>query len=204
MTNLRTVNLREQKKLETREAISDAATRLFVEQGFEKTTIAEIAQAARVSKMTVTNYFARKEDMALDHHEQFVAGLAATAAARGEGETVFAALRRSLLEGVAAQDPIIGFAGQEFSRMIAESPTLVARLRDLHEQREEALAWEFGELDDVMARAVAAQLAGAHRVIFTEVQRRTLAGESNAEIAAAVSEDARRVFDLLEPSVGRF
>ncbi|GAA4101527.1 TetR/AcrR family transcriptional regulator [Nonomuraea soli] len=198
------MNLREQKKLETREAISDAATRLFVEQGFEKTTIAEIAHAARVSKMTVTNYFARKEDMALDHHEQFVAGLAATAAARAEGETVFAALRRSLLEGVAAQDPIIGFAGQEFSRMIAESPTLVARLRDLHEQREEALAWEFGELDDVMARAVAAQLAGAHRVIFAEVQRRTLAGESNAEIAAAVAQDARRVFDLLEPSVGRF
>ncbi|MCF2436589.1 TetR/AcrR family transcriptional regulator [Streptomyces thinghirensis] len=59
--------LRETKKRETRQLISDHATRLFIEQGFERTTIAEIADAARVAKKTVTNYFPRKEDLALDH-----------------------------------------------------------------------------------------------------------------------------------------
>lgn len=61
------VGLRESKKRETRQLISDHATRLFIEQGFERTTIAEIAAAARVAKKTVTNYFPRKEDLALDH-----------------------------------------------------------------------------------------------------------------------------------------
>ncbi|TMR06256.1 TetR/AcrR family transcriptional regulator, partial [Nonomuraea turkmeniaca] len=71
-----TLGLREQKKRETRQAISDHATQLFLERGFDRTTIADIAAAARVAKMTVTNYFPRKEDLALDHHEAFVAGLA--------------------------------------------------------------------------------------------------------------------------------
>lgn len=52
--------LRETKKRETRQLISDHATRLFIERGFEHTTIAEIADAARVAKKTVTNYFPRK------------------------------------------------------------------------------------------------------------------------------------------------
>lgn len=43
---------------------------------FERTTIAEIAAAARVVKKTVTNCFPRKEDMALDQQEEFVASLA--------------------------------------------------------------------------------------------------------------------------------
>ena len=46
--------LRESKKRETRQSISDHATRLFMAQGFEATTIAEIATAARVAKKTRT------------------------------------------------------------------------------------------------------------------------------------------------------
>ncbi|WP_312888861.1 TetR/AcrR family transcriptional regulator [Nonomuraea rhodomycinica] len=199
------MNLRELKKQETRQAISDQATRLFIEQGFEKTTIADIAVAARVAKMTVTNYFPRKEDLALDHAEQFVASLAGVVAGRPPGQSAFAALKEAFLRAVDARDPVAGFAGRAFSRMIADSPTLVARLRDMHEQREAALAAELAkEHDELTARAVAAQLAGAHRVLFAEVQRRTLDGQSDSEIAEALRPAAHRVFDLLEPSVGRF
>lgn len=134
------MGLRESKKQETRQLISDHATRLFIEQGFEATTIAEIATAARVAKKTVTNYFARKEDMALDHHEEFTQSLARAVTARSEGEPVVAALRREFHTALEGHDPVAGFAGPEFARMIAESPTLTARLRELHEQREEALA----------------------------------------------------------------
>ncbi|WP_328808640.1 TetR/AcrR family transcriptional regulator [Nonomuraea montanisoli] len=199
------MTLRELKKQETRQAISDHATRLFIEQGFEKTTIADIAVAARVAKMTVTNYFPRKEDLALDYAEQFAAGLAAVVADRPPGQSAFTALKEALLRAVDAHDPMAGFAGRAFSRMIADSPTLVARLRDLHEQREVALAAELAkEHDELTARTVAAQLAGAHRVLFAEVQRRTLAGLSESEIADEVRPAAHRVLDLLEPSVGRF
>ena len=53
--------LRAQKKHETRKTISDVATRLFIRNGFEEVTIADIAAEARVAKMTVTNHFPRME-----------------------------------------------------------------------------------------------------------------------------------------------
>ncbi|TDE26499.1 TetR family transcriptional regulator [Nonomuraea mesophila] len=135
-----TLGLREQKKRETRQAISDHATQLFLQRGFDRTTIADIAGAARVAKMTVTNYFPRKEDLALDHHEAFAAGLAEAVARRPPGESALGAVRRAYAHALEQRDPVIGFTGRDFARMITDSATLVARLRDLHDQREEALA----------------------------------------------------------------
>ena len=57
---------RTRKRLATRQAISDAATRLIFERGFDRVTIDEIAEAADVGRMTVFNHFPRKEDMFLD------------------------------------------------------------------------------------------------------------------------------------------
>lgn len=200
--SIETVGLREQKKRETRQSISDHATRLFVERGFERTTISDIATAARVAKMTVTNYFPRKEDMAFDHHEAFVASLALTVRERRSGESALAALRRAFVDAVRRRDPVIGFAPPPFARMIADSPTLVARLRDLHEQREDALAAELG--GDLTAKVAAAQLAGVHRVLFADLMRRTLASQDADVIAAALEESAGRAFDLLEPALGGY
>jgi AcrR family transcriptional regulator len=204
-----TTGLRELKKQETRQLISDHATRLFLERGFEDTTIADIGAAARVAKKTVTNYFARKEDLAFDQHEEFTAGLARTVADREQGETALAALRRAFLTAAQRHDPVIGFTGQAFARMIADSPTLTARLRELHELREaalaEVLATETGAgPEDVTPRAVAAQLAAADRVLFGEVVRRTLDGERAEQVEDAVTASAHRVFDLLEPALGGY
>ncbi|GAA1503691.1 TetR family transcriptional regulator [Streptomyces albidochromogenes] len=203
------VGLRESKKQETRQLISDQATRLFIENGFEATTIAEIAAAARVAKKTVTNYFARKEDMAFDHQDEFAAGLARTVASRAEGESALAALRREFLGGVERHDPVIGFSGEVFARMIADSPTLLGRLRDLHDRREDALAGLLAAEtaaapDDITPRAAAAQLGGAHRVLFQRILELTLDGQSDERIAATVSVAAHRVFGLLEGSLGDY
>ncbi|MGI6871199.1 MULTISPECIES: TetR/AcrR family transcriptional regulator [Amycolatopsis] len=201
--------LREAKKQETRQLISDQATRLFMAKGFEQTTIAEIAEAARVAKKTVTNYFPRKEDLAFDHQDQFVASLARTVAAREPGESALSALRRDFLDAVERQDPVAGFAGPEFSRMIADSPTLSVCLRGLHDQREEALAAALAaatdaEPGDITPRAAAAVLGGVHRVLFARIQELTLAGRDNPEIAAVVGPEAEQAFALLEPSLGGY
>ncbi|MFB7651171.1 MULTISPECIES: TetR/AcrR family transcriptional regulator [unclassified Streptomyces] len=200
--------LREAKKQETRQLISDHATRLFIEQGFENTTIAEIAAAARVAKKTVTNYFARKEDLALDHQDEFSATLARTVASRHPGESALAALRRAFEASVAAQDPVAGFAGPEFSRMVADSPTLSACLRNLHDRREQALAEALAEAvgarpddDDMTVRTVAGLLGAVHRVLFQRIQDLTLAGHTHDEIAKTVAKEAARSFDLLEPAI---
>jgi AcrR family transcriptional regulator len=60
---------RESKKRETRQRISDEATALFLARGFEAVTLDEVASAAKVSKMTVFNYFARKEELMLDRED---------------------------------------------------------------------------------------------------------------------------------------
>ncbi|MCE4942307.1 MULTISPECIES: TetR/AcrR family transcriptional regulator [Streptomyces] len=203
------LGLREAKKQETRQLISDHATRLFQRQGFEATTIAEIATAARVAKKTVTNYFARKEDLALDHHEEFTASLARAVDAREPGESALAAVRRAFGTALRERDPVAGFAGPAFAHMVADSPTLTARLRELHEQRERALAGALAAAtgapaDDVLPRAAAAQLAAALRLLFVRIQERTLAGDPEAEIAATIGAEAERVFDQLEPALGRY
>ena len=206
---IETPGLRESKKQETRQLISDHATRLFIEEGFERTTIAEIAAAARVAKKTVTNYFPRKEDLALDHHEEFTASLARAVAGRADGESALAALRREFDAALGRRDPVAGFAGPEFARMIADSPTLTARLRDLHDQREEALAAVLAEAAPdagpaIAPRAAAALLAAAQRLLFQRIQELTLAGHSNDSIAATVAPEAAHVFDLLAGSLGDF
>jgi AcrR family transcriptional regulator len=203
------MGLRALKKRQTRENISDHATRLFLERGFDSVTIAEIAAAAQVSKMTVTNYFPRKEDLALDLHDVFVQLPAQTVRQRDPGQSALAALRRAYLAAVAEHDPVIGFSGPQFARMIMGSPALVAYLRGFHDDREKALAAVLAEEtgaepEDITPRVAAVQLSGVLRLLFEETVRLTLAGQSNHEIARAVTENARIAFAALEPSLAGY
>jgi AcrR family transcriptional regulator len=60
-----TLGLRERKKLRTRRAIQDHALRLFGTQGYDATTIEQIAEAAEVSQSTFFRYFPTKQDLVL-------------------------------------------------------------------------------------------------------------------------------------------
>src|SRR5207237_10229871 len=62
----RTDGLRERKKRLLRQQLSDAATEMFVERGFDSVRITEIAEACGVSEKTVYNYFRTKESLILD------------------------------------------------------------------------------------------------------------------------------------------
>lgn len=67
------MGLRERKKEKTRLALMDAALDLFLEQGYETTTIEQIAGSADVSSRTFFRYFTSKEHLVLGHHDEIQA-----------------------------------------------------------------------------------------------------------------------------------
>jgi AcrR family transcriptional regulator len=202
-----TSGLRERRKQQTRQAISDTATAMFAARGFDHVTIAEVAEAAGVAKMTVTNYFARKEDLVFDRAEGIIRHLADVVATRAPGESMLAAIRRDYAEAVARADVTLGLSSPEFARMIVGSPALISRALEMLDQREQALgdaiAAELGD-DGSQPRVVAALLASVHRVLSAEATQRSLAGQPRAEICAWLAGAATAAFDLLEPALGGY
>src|SRR5579864_5614755 len=67
--------LRERKKRLMRQLLSDTATRMFLDRGFDAVRVAEVAEACGVSEKTVFNYFPTKESLVLDRLEDTVASL---------------------------------------------------------------------------------------------------------------------------------
>jgi len=57
--------LRERKKAKTKAAIQHHALRLFQQQGYDATTVEQIAEAAEISPSTFFRYFPNKEDVVL-------------------------------------------------------------------------------------------------------------------------------------------
>lgn len=88
-------NLREQKRIRTKAAISSAALALFATRGYGAVTIAEVAAAADVGERTVFRYFGDKEELLFGEDEAMRAALAASLAARPASEPPLRALREA-------------------------------------------------------------------------------------------------------------
>ena len=202
-----TTGLRERRKQEARRSISNVAMALFADRGFDEVTIPQVADAAGVSKMTVTNYFPRKEDLVFDRADATIRSLADAVDARAPGESLLTAIRRDFAERMAAGDVTLGVPTATFARMVANSHVLTSRGREIADLTEQALgdaiAADAGA-DDPQHRIVAAELASVHRVLFAEGTRRVLAGQPRDEICQALAAAASRAFDLLEPSLGGY
>jgi AcrR family transcriptional regulator len=97
--------LRAWKKERTRTTISDVATGLFMRDGFEQVTVAQIAAAAEVSVKTVFNYFPSKEDLFFDRADDVIGALVDVIVERPTGTTIVGALHRLLADRRVPFDP---------------------------------------------------------------------------------------------------
>ena len=172
--------LRDQKKQETRRRLADLATALFAQHGFDNVSVADVAAAARVSKMTVFNYFPRKEDLFFDRGPEFAALLTAAVRDRRPAQTPVAAVRDLVLRLLDERHPVAGFSdtAPAFWQIILDSPTLRARAREAVDELETLLASLFAEsYDDRHARLNAGLVVAAWRVSYLTGARRIMAGE---------------------------
>jgi AcrR family transcriptional regulator len=132
---------------------------LFADEGFDEVTISQVADAAGVSKMTVTNYFRRKEDLVFDRAEATIRSLAHAVSARAPGESLLKAIRRDCAARIAAGDVTLGPPSATFARIVQNSRVLTSRSLEIADLRERALgdaiAAETG-VDDLQQRVVAA------------------------------------------------
>jgi AcrR family transcriptional regulator len=176
---------RERNKRATRLAISDVATRMFVERGFDNVTVAEIAEAANVAKMTVFNYFPRKEDLFFDREEEGRALVRAALSGRSRGESPIAALRKLAHELAGLKHPFAKFTvgTANFWQTVRLSPALAARAREMRDEFVDELAEMLAEsvgkqAGDPAADLAAGLLVAAWIVGYTDGLRRHRAGDS--------------------------
>lgn len=200
--------LRERKKQATRQLISNVATGLFAERGFEEVTVAEIAEAAGVSKMTVFNYFPRKEDLFLDRHADRLRELTEVVRDRPAGTSAVTALRRHQHELLASGHPLSGAiaGGPGFWWVLTSSPALTARWyeqeREIAAAFTEVLTAETG--DAFRSRMVAGLLTTAITTVFAHAMGRIVAGDDADVVRREQAAVVDQAFDLVERGVGDF
>jgi len=194
------VGLRQLKKQQTRQAIYEAARRLFAERGFDRVTVAEVAREANVSEVTVFNYFPSKEDLFYGGMHFFEEELLEAVRQRKPGESALRAFRRRLLdsvEGLRSKERFVAI--KKATETFAASPSLAARERQIVDRYTRELAELLGGPEpDVEAVAVATALMGAHRAVVDHVRRRVQAGARGDALADDARTQIRRAFGRLE------
>jgi AcrR family transcriptional regulator len=191
------VSLREEKKRQMRQQLSDTATRMFLERGFDGVRVAEVAQACGVSEKTVFNYFPTKEALLLDRLEGTTAALR-SGLASAETPPVEAALR--LLDA-----ELDGFAGnpegyRRFGELLEAAPSLRAYRSDMMDRfvavaAETLAAREGRPAGDPEPQIAAAALLGLWRVQYESLRR-------HPDAPAQVREDVRRAARVLRDGLG--
>lgn len=157
------ITRRTRKRLATRQAISDVATRLFIEKGFDHVTIDDIAEAADVGRKTVFNHFARKEDMFFDLDGQGRRDLEDAVKSRQSGAGLVETLRLFAHRSALAGRPYIRFfpGSQKFVSAVIASEALTARARAIREELTDVLANALSEAAGRPAGDPAANLFAA-------------------------------------------
>jgi AcrR family transcriptional regulator len=183
---------RSRKRLATRQAISNVATRLFCERGFDHVTVDEIAAAADVGRMTVFNHFPRKEDMFFDLDEEGREILREALRQRDPRVAPIETLRLLAHRLVADRSPFVEFSArsQRFIETIEGSETLKARARAIRDELAQVVTVALSECvgrepTDPVAHLAAGLLLATWTVAFIQAHRTFRQSRDTEEAKAA-------------------
>jgi AcrR family transcriptional regulator len=195
-------SLRERKRARTRQAIADAAARLFAERGYEQVAVSDVAREAEVSEQTVYNYFQTKEQLVTDRDQLIQEELSRLIRTRAPGATPAAAIRGFVLDTVDGirRIPARQWRG-EIGYLAAVSPTVHRLSLEMSDRQASALAAAIAETDGVapeIAKLRGIALASVFQIIVTEAGRRTREGQSPDQVADELRPAIEAVLDDLD------
>ncbi|WP_327115058.1 TetR/AcrR family transcriptional regulator [Nocardia sp. NBC_01730] len=200
------LGLRERKKRHTRAAISDAAIRLFLADGFDAVSVVEIAAAAEVSKRTLFKYFPSKEDLVVHRFADHVDEAARVVRDRARGQAPLAALHAAFRAGLDNHEPSTGLCDVPevlaCYRLVLDTPTLTARLAQFLTSGEVALAEALGPPGELDARLAASAVIAVQRNLSEANWRALATGHTAAQRHPVAVTEAERAFDLLASGIG--
>jgi AcrR family transcriptional regulator len=194
--------LRDRKKQRTRRHIADTAARLFAEHGYEHVAVTDVAREAEVAEQTVYNYFATKERLVTDRDQPVQERLTCLIRARPPGITAATAVRDYVLRSAAGirDIPPEQWRG-ELGYLAAVSPAVRRLALDMIDRQAASIAAAISDTSGVspeIARLEGIALAGVFQIIISESGRRTLAGQSQEQIADDLYPVAGRLLDELD------
>ena len=206
--------LRERKKRLMRRQLSDTATEMFMERGFDAVRVAEVAEACGVSEKTVFNYFPTKESLVLDLGEATMGSLRTTLADPAvppveAALTILAQELGSITSWLAAQDDPVAARGtlQRFGMLIRSTPSLRAYQRDMADRLVAAAAAILAERTgmrpaDPEPQIAATALLGLWPIQFQSLSRHLGRGLAPEGLRHAVTADVARAARLIDTGLG--
>jgi AcrR family transcriptional regulator len=199
-----------------REQISDTATAMFLDRGFDEVRVSEVADACGVSEKTIFNYFPTKESLLFDREEDMAAeirrSLGPDAAPMSPVDAVVMVLEKELAKFLSYWDTtelkdVSGF--RRFSDLIARTPALRAAQNDMTERLGQvaagAMAARVGvNPDDPEPQIAADALMGLWRIYFRAVTKYSYRSVSASEVKTLVLADVRRAARLIDTGLWSF
>jgi len=196
--------LRERRKIRIRERIAATAHRLFLERGFDRVSITDVAREAEVSRRTLFAYFPTKEDLVLQRFADHEDELARAVRARREDQAPLEAVREALLDGLRRRDPNTGLNDDPeiiaFLRLVTSTESLAARLTRYTARSIDALevALRDAGFNQLTARLTSAQVIAVQRELTVMNHASLSGGESAAARYPKAVRATKRAFGLLQ------
>jgi AcrR family transcriptional regulator len=165
--------LRDRKKFKTRQMLIATAADLFLKNGFENTTVDEIAEAADISRRTFFRYFATKEAVVFPNHENRLNLFKKLLKDNRDPKSPYRTIRDALM---AFAEHYVATASELLIewKIVTASPILIARDVELDYEYEQAIAellktyWADGSAADRRANIMAGAIFGAIRANMRE------------------------------------
>ncbi|MBV9485102.1 MAG: TetR/AcrR family transcriptional regulator [Frankiaceae bacterium] len=209
-------SLRERKKRLTRQLLSDTATQMFLERGFDGFKITEVAEECGVSEKTVYNYFPTKESLILDREEDMAIAIREALSDRDK-PPVDAIADVLLDERQRMRDSMADFGGDQaglamfrrFMAAVEATPSLVAELGKSFDRLARLAAECLAERAGVSPDDPEPTIAGRALMGLWTVQRQALlrddpADTSASDVYARAEDEVRRAARLINTGLWSF